>query len=225
MSKVVRDYWNTNAEQFDAIYSREKPWLLRWMDAGFRWDMRERFARTLRIADTLRAKGAESALDIGCGPGRFVVALAKQGFSRVVGVDVAPRMIELARQAAKDAGVEPQCEFVVADSLKGAPGKQFDLVLAIGLFDYLVDPVPMLHDADHACQGTFVSTWPRGGFHWRVALRKIRLTLLGCPVYFYKEDRVRSLLSTTGFRVESITRIGTLHYAVATRPAMPNGRP
>ncbi len=44
-------------------------------------------------------------LDLGCGTGRFTVALAKRGF-RVMGMDITPEMLAVARTNAKNAGVK-----------------------------------------------------------------------------------------------------------------------
>ena len=43
------------------------------------------------------------ALDFGCGVGRMTLALAKR-VKRVVGVDIAPQMLALARRNAEEAG-------------------------------------------------------------------------------------------------------------------------
>ncbi|UCD19901.1 MAG: methyltransferase domain-containing protein [candidate division WOR-3 bacterium] len=44
-------------------------------------------------------------LDLGCGTGRFTIALAKRGF-RVMGMDITPEMLAVARTNAKSAGVK-----------------------------------------------------------------------------------------------------------------------
>ncbi len=54
-------------------------------------------------------------LDVGCGSGRYGLALAERGASRVVGVDFSPVMIELARSEAEKRGVQDRCQFIPAD--------------------------------------------------------------------------------------------------------------
>jgi SAM-dependent methyltransferase len=66
-----------------------------------------------------------SALDFGCGVGRLTQPLGRY-FERAVGVDIAPSMIERARQFASGSS----CEFVLLDTgdLRAFPDGQFDLV-------------------------------------------------------------------------------------------------
>ena len=70
---------------------------------GGGWDPEEFFATGRAEIDRLmeavgeRLPARERALDFGCGPGRLSQALARH-FERVDGVDVAPSMIELARE-------------------------------------------------------------------------------------------------------------------------------
>jgi ubiquinone/menaquinone biosynthesis C-methylase UbiE len=62
-----------------------------------------------------KIKGAV-ALDYCCGNGEVAIEMAKQGASRVVGIDISPVAIENARALAKVAGVDAVCEFAVMDA-------------------------------------------------------------------------------------------------------------
>jgi len=72
------------------------------------------------------------ALDLGCGAGTNAITLAQHGW-QVVGVDFVGKAIRMARQRAREAGV--QVDFHVGDvtRLDGVDGP-FDLVLDIGCF-------------------------------------------------------------------------------------------
>jgi SAM-dependent methyltransferase len=98
------------------------------------WDAHEFFATgereiaaSLAEADPLGVPAAwAEALDFGCGLGRLTRALNGR-FERCVGVDIAPRMVEAARELNAD---RPGCEFRVnpgADLAQFADGR-FDLV-------------------------------------------------------------------------------------------------
>jgi 3' terminal RNA ribose 2'-O-methyltransferase Hen1 len=53
--------------------------------------------RMEKVVETLKALGATSVLDLGCGEGRLLRALLKERqFSRIVGVEVAPRVLAVA---------------------------------------------------------------------------------------------------------------------------------
>jgi ubiquinone/menaquinone biosynthesis C-methylase UbiE len=65
-------------------------------------------------------------LDVGCGAGREAIAFARAGLA-VVGIDVAPAMVEVARARAREAGLA--IELAVGDPLTWpASGARFDAV-------------------------------------------------------------------------------------------------
>ncbi len=100
-----------------------------------------------------------SALDVGCGLGAKAVFLAAHGFREVVGVDIAARAIEYARERAKETGVADVCSFYVHDAsdLSFLPEhRTFDLVL-----DWAT--VHCIPDADRTRYATGLSDRVRTG--------------------------------------------------------------
>lgn len=89
--------------------------------------------RALKI---LKPRGDERILDLACGSGRHALELRRRGFS-VVGVDISPELIEIARGEAAVEGLE--IEFVEADLRKLEYEDEFDLVLNLndGAIGYL----------------------------------------------------------------------------------------
>jgi len=70
-------------------------------------------------------------LDIGCGPGGWVIEAAKQyPETSLVGIDISSRMVEYANQQARANKVSDQVEFQVIDALRQLefPSDSFDLV-------------------------------------------------------------------------------------------------
>ncbi|HEX8192384.1 MAG TPA: 3' terminal RNA ribose 2'-O-methyltransferase Hen1 [Allosphingosinicella sp.] len=69
-------------------------------DAGedaFEKPIRLNDLRMERVLDTLKSLGAASVLDLGCGEGKLIRALLKdRQFQRIVGVEVAPRILAVA---------------------------------------------------------------------------------------------------------------------------------
>lgn len=210
----VAKYWNDIAEQFDSIYTGNKSSFGRALDRWLRQDIFGRFDWVMRKA------GDASKLtvcDIGCGSGRFVTELAKRGAKHVTGVDVAPEMIRLSKELVTKDGVADRCDFVVADVENWTTQEQFDFVIAIGFWDYIADPRSRLKKIRGITKGTFLSAWPRAET-WRAPVRKVRLSLLGCPVYFYRHDDVRKLITEAGFTIRSEETIGQLYCVEAAVP-------
>jgi len=80
----------------------------------------------------------QRALDAGCGHGLHLAKLAKQG-ARITGLDISPAMLSRARLALDQAGF-PDAELLCADvNSREFQSETFDLVLAIGMLDYLPD--------------------------------------------------------------------------------------
>ena len=83
-----------------------------------------------------------AVMDVGCGTGRHSIELAKRGFA-MTGVDLSQGMLEQARAAASDAGVE--VKWVQADVSEAVPEGPYDAALclcegAFGLLGALDDP-------------------------------------------------------------------------------------
>jgi 2-polyprenyl-3-methyl-5-hydroxy-6-metoxy-1,4-benzoquinol methylase len=95
---------------------------------------RYRSARSLRFNKEFRFHllgdlQGKRVLDVGCGDGGNSVLLAKLGAAAVVGLDISPGSIEVARRRARINGVSNQVEFVCAP-LETAP-------LSLGTFDVI----------------------------------------------------------------------------------------
>jgi SAM-dependent methyltransferase len=69
-------------------------------------------------------KAGERLIDLGSGDGRIVIEAAKRFGARGLGVDIDPRLVELARENARRAGVDKLVDFQVQDlfetDLRGA---------------------------------------------------------------------------------------------------------
>jgi SAM-dependent methyltransferase len=68
--------------------------------------------RMLRLAEP---KAGEYLIDLGSGDGRIVVEAARRYGARGLGVDLAPRLVKLATENARKAGVEALARFEVQD--------------------------------------------------------------------------------------------------------------
>jgi toxoflavin synthase len=115
----------TPYDPFAEQYRRSK-------DAPFRQHVEQYTLREL--TGPLRG---ESALDLACGEGFYSRLLRAWGAGDVVGVDLSPNMIELARrqEAARPLGIR----YHIQDARALDLGRQFDLVFAAFLFNHARD--------------------------------------------------------------------------------------
>jgi 2-polyprenyl-3-methyl-5-hydroxy-6-metoxy-1,4-benzoquinol methylase len=208
---VQRDYWNREADAFERIYSHEKSKLSAFLDRVFRKDMYERFEFTMRHCEPVKDR---TFLDVGCGNGLYSIELAKKGAASVTGIDIAEVMIERCRNYAVKEGVTDRCTFIKTDLLEYDTATTFDVSYGIGLFDYISDPLPVLKKMREVTSDKVITAFPRF-WTWRAPVRKARLTLRGCPVFFYTRRRIDGLMREAGFARHEVTRVGKLHCVVS----------
>jgi ubiquinone/menaquinone biosynthesis C-methylase UbiE len=194
VEEKVRDHFHADASRFDAIYQDDKGLFARWVDSVWRGVVRRRFDLTLKLLDPLAGK---SVLDVGCGSGRYCLAYAERGATRILGVDFAPGMIELADSYTRRLDFADRCEFRVGTFPDTVSDESFDACTAMGFFDYVANPLPLIARMRVLTRQTLVMSFPKA-FEWRVPVRRLRFWLKGCPLFLYSEKKVRSLLAEAG---------------------------
>ncbi len=212
-SGKVQKFFTERASEFEAIYRPRKGPLHRFLDWYFRRSIPARFRLTLENCQPIEGR---SVLDIGCGPGHYLVEFAKRGADRVVGIDFSEKMLEIVSENASLVGVSDKLELVCGDFLTHSFEQKFDYSLAIGFFDYIPDPLPYIEKAKSLSTKLMVMSFPK---KWllRTIIRKVRLTLKGCPVYFYPRSKIVRLLKEAGisdYRILSVYR----DYLVLAKP-------
>lgn len=156
-------------------------------------------------------------LDIGCGSGRIGEHVLLAGAREWVGVDFAPEMIELARERLARFG--ERVELILGDFLEVPLSGRFEVVIALGFFDYIADPQPFFAKARSLCanKGSFVASFPA----WtplKGPIRKLRYEVINrCPIFNYTEPQLRTLFAEAGFGAVELRpgRAGFLAWARA----------
>lgn len=193
-SGKIQTYFQRQARQFDRLYQQEArlPRLFNWW---VRRPFYRRFELTMAACGDVREK---RILDVGCGSGRYAVALAERG-AEVFGIDFAGNMLALAHELAQKRGVAARCRFVHADFLKYDVDETFNISLAIGLFDYISDPFVYLEKLRLLTEEKMIVTFPRPG-GWRALQRRLRYRLKECPIYFYSQESMAGYFAAAGYQ-------------------------
>jgi 2-polyprenyl-3-methyl-5-hydroxy-6-metoxy-1,4-benzoquinol methylase len=211
----VRSHFDAEAKRFDEIYENRKGPLRWFVDDVWRGVVQKRFELTLELLAPLEGK---RILDVGCGSGRYCIAYARRGAVKVVGIDYAPAMLELAERHAADAGVGGVCEFRQAAFPAGAgEGERFDGATAMGYFDYVQEPVAHLARMKELTSGTIVASFPNRS-DLRAPLRRLRFALNGCPLFLYSRRGVQSVLTRAGVESFELCDLGRDYVIVAQVP-------
>ncbi|MCC6547167.1 methyltransferase domain-containing protein [Candidatus Sumerlaeota bacterium] len=135
----------SNAEGMKSYWDEKIDW---WADSSYEEKPRgpvERWMATLRRSVHARAVIAlehlephiqgKVVLDVGCGNGHFAKSCAELGAKHVIGTDISPAAVEIAKKLAKANGVGDRTTFLVARA--GDPLPDSDIVTGFGLIDWL----------------------------------------------------------------------------------------
>ena len=207
----VRSRFEDKARQFDDLYEDER-WLVRTFRPGL-------FRRRKLAVDTVAAYNAPRVLDVGCGSGRIGEFVLESGTAHYVGVDFSEPMIEMSR-ARLDRFAE-RTQLLVDDFLTAPLEGPFDVILALGLFDYLPD-------AHRFSRRMFELTAPGGCVvgsfpSWSLLkgpVRKVRYEWIGnCPIFNYSRRELELMFGASGFTRVEVASPGHSGYLVrAFRP-------
>ena len=192
--REFQTYFQRRAGRFAAFYSSEP--VARVLGRGPLFDRLE------LAVDIARSLPATRVLDVGCGSGPLFAPLAAQGI-RVTGIDPAEAMVAMAEE---QAAVFPGLVEVEQRGWETIDEQdRYDLAVALGVFDYVADPVALLTRMGRAASNV-VGSFPAPGL--RLLLRKVRYGARGVGVHGYRADGFANLAAGSGLEVAGIHPLG-----------------
>jgi ubiquinone/menaquinone biosynthesis C-methylase UbiE len=194
VSEKVGRFFDQRARTFHRIYEHT-PILERTFNRVLR---RAMYARSEVLVDEVRRLSAPTLLDVGSGTGVNTFAALRAGASHATGLDLASTMVSMARQGAAEQGLSERCRFDEGDFMTWQDGSRFDVVAALGVFDYVKDSEVFLRRMCAVGNRSVVASFPGRGV--RGQLRRVRYEAQGCPLFLFDEDEVRSWATAEDYR-------------------------
>jgi SAM-dependent methyltransferase len=190
-TELVQDHFREKASSFDALYDEEhllqravRPGLLKRRDFAL---------------EVVREYDEPRVLDIGGGSGRVGELVLEAGAREWVNADIAQEMLDLSQKRLARFG--DKVKLVQGDALTAPLEGKFDVVLALGFFDYQSDAHLYVRRMAELCgrSGSVVASFPR--WNWlKGPVRKLRYEVINnCPIFNYTERELRFLFGSAGF--------------------------
>lgn len=182
-------------------------------------------ARLNYIAERVALKDAR-VLDVGCGGGILSEALARAG-AIVTGIDLAPRVLEVARLHLHESGLRVEYREIAVEALVAHMPGSFDAVTCMELLEHVPDPGSVIH----ACAALlkpggrlFLSTLNRTplAFGAAIAAAEYALNLLPRGTHHYAQfirpSELAAALRDNGLVLEDLS--GLAYNPLARRAAL-----
>lgn len=166
-----------------------------------------------RLSALLRLIGADAAkssvLEVGCGPGVYSVALAKNG-ANVTALDYSRGMIEAAARNAEKNGVK--IDFITGDFIDAVIEKRFDIVFATGVMEYIApsQQLAVLAKMARLSDKAVIVSFPKRGVLHAVARQLWLRYFKGIRIHFFSEAEVSSLAGACGLKETARADVGVL---------------
>jgi cyclopropane-fatty-acyl-phospholipid synthase len=130
----VQHHYDLSNELYRQFLDKDMNYSCAYFEEGD--DLETAQQRKLRhIAAKLNLKPGQSVLDIGCGWGGMALYMAEAAEVEVLGITLSTEQLELARQRARERGLDNRVRFELMDYRK-VEG-EFDRVVSIGMFEHV----------------------------------------------------------------------------------------
>ena len=156
-------------------------------------------------------------LDVGCATGRLLYKLAKNGATDLSGSDIAPNIIEVARQKLQDNNIEIDLKTADSEDNLPWPSSSFDYVILSGVIHHFYRPIEALREIyrllDKSGKLIVLDPW------FPIIIRQISNAWLfffphDGDYHFYTPSQIINLISTVGFNQANYRKVGFCSYVV-----------
>jgi ubiquinone/menaquinone biosynthesis C-methylase UbiE len=175
------------------------------------------------VVDVLGGElGEARILDVGCGTGRLLARLAAEGGESLAGVDLAARMLGLARAKLSKLHVDVELHKADAEETLPWPSGSFDAVAITGVYHHFYHPEKALGEVARVLRtdGRLIVSDPCFFTPMRELFNLVlRVRPFAGDYHFYTLPQMLRLLSRCGWRVERAERISWWAFGAVGRPA------
>lgn len=200
-------YWDGRAERYSRIYKGSKRGLEKLTDNLLRWHFRTRLEVTFHYLKDVKGK---SMLDVGCGPGVYLTEALKRGAARVMGIDISSAMLKCASDSlSREFSKDERWQLVKQNIIEFKTDGKFDVVLAIGVVEYLDPPETCMKVLARLSGTILVCSFP-ARFSWYNQLRN--LSGRSPRIRLYSEHRIKSLAEQASLRIHRFRSIGPTYF-------------
>jgi len=157
-------------------------------------------------------------LDVGCASGRLLCLMARAGAVGLCGTDLAPRILETARERLAAAGHSAELRAADAEERIPWPDHSFDAVTMTGVLHHMVRPMETLREIARILRpsGRLVVVDVR----WPPLLRQflnlcLRIRPANGDYRYYTALEVRAMLADLGWRKVRSRTVGRLGFLIS----------
>ena len=188
-----------------------------WMAGDFGQIAKHAEKEGVRFVDNVGITEGMDVLDVACGTGNTAIPAAKKG-ANVIGVDIAPNLIEQAKARGATEGVKVEFREGDAEALQFADGK-FDAVVTMFGAMFAPRPAVAASELTRVCKsGGFVAmaNWTPTGFvgkNFAITAQHVPPPPgLEPPVLWGKEDVVTERFAKVGWKVKATRRMADFEF-------------
>jgi SAM-dependent methyltransferase len=171
------------------------------------------FAATRKLIKALGVNRNSRVIDIACGKGTTAILLAEEFGCQVVGIDLAPELIDEAVRLTKKKGLGDRMTFRVADALS-LPFDQaeFDIAISQAMLVLIEDKIKAIQEARRVIKPKGFAGWLE--LSWRKAIPQEFIRILSdvicayCMTNVQTFDGWRRVFHAAGIPEVSVIRLG-----------------